>query len=327
MAVYTVLEHEEIAAFMTRYGLGQLLGARPIADGIENSNYFLQIDQTRDGSEDSSAPVGEYVLTLFEEQPAEELARLFAFTTWLHEQGFPVPYPIPDINGIRLHSLAGKPAIVSPRLPGEHPTRAGTAQCARLGTLLGQLHRRMPDCPHHFESRRGWHWLREIAAQVRPCVTAEEQTLIDELIHHRMPALEAVGLPRAVVHGDLFRDNVLFEHDRLSGVLDFYSAGNGYLLFDLAVCVNDWCSTPEGPLDPERSEALLRAYQQQRTFTPEEAHHWNAMLVMAAGRFWISRLFLRHIPGSHRPGSLVANRDPAPYRAILEAHRRQSVTP
>ena len=128
------------------------------------------------------------------------------------------------------------------------------------------------------------------------------------------------------MHADLFRDNALFVDGRITGVIDFYYAHTGPLLYDLAVTLADWCWVPVkhgSALDADGARALLRAYQAERPLTTAERRGFSDQLRRAALRFWLSRLYDQHHP---REGSLTQTKDPAPFRRLLEACR-QDPTP
>ena len=129
-------------------------------------------------------------------------------------------------------------------------------------------------------------------------------------------------LPEAVLHADLFRDNVMFDGHQLTGLIDFYNAASGPTLYDLAICANDWCVDEQSRLDPHRAAALLSAYAEVRPFTQHEVACWPDMLRVAALRFWLSREIAAR---SHadQPGVLI--KDPKHFMRVLEGHRRVSV--
>ncbi len=125
-------------------------------------------------------------------------------------------------------------------------------------------------------------------------------------------------LPTAVVHADLFRDNVLFDQARVSGLIDFYYACHDYLLFDLAIICNDWAFDDAEHYCPAQWQAFMNAYVRRRTPDEAERAAWPAMLRAAALRFWASRLIDAHFPMS---GEVVHIKDPAPFKRLLLAHR------
>ncbi len=130
---------------------------------------------------------------------------------------------------------------------------------------------------------------------------------------------ERPALPRANLHADLFRDNVLFDGPHLAGLIDFYNACSGWMLYDLAITLNDWCSNTDGSLDPARARALLAAYANRRPFTALEAELWPSMLRVACVRFWLSRL----IAAEAFAGQDVLIHDPAEFERRLA--QRQNV--
>jgi homoserine kinase type II len=304
MSVYTHVSESELAAWLRGYSVGNLAALEPVAAGIENTNYFVNTTQ------------GRYVLTLFERLPADELPFYLGLMAHLARHGIPCPAPIANLSDQYLARLNGKPAALVTWLSGSSIERPGTEECRELGALLARMHLAGRSYAEYLDNPRGPKWWRAAAHDVRPFLDAERQALLDEELRfqslYRFP-----DLPRGPVHADLFRDNALFEGGRISGVIDFYFAGVDCLLFDLAVCANDWClldAEHDCGLDPERTRAMLRAYAQLRPFTALERGAWPVMLRAAALRFWLSRLRDLHLP---RPGVLVHAHDPEHFRAVL----------
>jgi homoserine kinase type II len=308
LSVYTPVTEAELTAWLRRYSVGDLHACEPIESGIENTNYFVTTAQ------------GRYVLTLFERLPAHELPFYLNLMAHLARHGIPAPAPIADLSDQYLGQLNGKPAALVRRLPGASLERPGEAECAELGALLARMHLAGRSYAAYLENPRGPKWWRIAAAEVRPFLDGARWSLLeDELAFHagqRFP-----DLPRGPVHADLFRDNALFESGRISGVIDFYFAGVDCLLYDVAVCANDWCLADvenDAALDAARTQALLRAYEAVRPLSELERAAWPAMLRAAALRFWLSRLHDYHLP---RPGMLVHAHDPEHFRRILECRR------
>lgn len=318
MAVYTVLDRGEIEYFIEPFGIGPLQAFEAVAAGIENSNYFISTDQSGFPSELRTAPEGRYVLTVFESADIDDLNYYIELTTLLNRQGLPVPCPIRDADGNAVHHLQGKPAVLVPRIPGEHPQRPSAAQCAQLGTTLGHLHLACLGWPVSHPSIRGLDWVKATARRIEPLLPAQDRALLLQLDRFDR-AVAGKSLPRAAIHGDIFRDNVLFDGDTLTAVIDFNSAGDGYLLFDLAVAVNDWCSRADGSLDDTLSDALLDAYRAVRPLNEDEQQAWHPCLCVAALRFWVSRQASLLLPQpDQRSGSLVEFKDPEAFRRILQ---------
>ena len=304
MSVYTRVSESELAAWLRSYSVGDLTTLEPIRSGIENTNYFVTTSQ------------GRYVLTLFERLPAEELPFYLDLMAHLARHGIPCPAPIADLSDRYLSRLNGKPAALVTRLPGASNEQPGEAECAELGSLLARMHLAGRSFAGYLENSRGPKWWRSAARAVHPFLDEDTARLLDEELRfqslYRFP-----DLPRGPVHADLFRDNALFEDGRISGVIDFYFAGVDTLLYDCAVCVNDWCLIDprrDRRLEPGRTRAFLRAYAAGRALVALERGAWPVVLRAAALRFWLSRLYDLHLP---RPGMLVHAHDPQHFRDIL----------
>ena len=305
MSVYTPVSEAELDAWLRHYSVGRLQRLEPVKAGIENSNFFVTTTQ------------GRYVLTLFERLPAAELPFYLELMAHLARHGIPSPAPIADLADQYLQQLNGKPAALVMRLPGHSLEQPGEAECSELGALLARMHLAGRSYPAYLENPRGPKWWRGAAADLKPFLNPRQSALLEEELafqsQHRFP-----DLPRGPVHADLFRDNALFENGRISGVIDFYFAGVDCLLYDVAVCANDWCLDADLRLEPARTQALLAAYEALRPITALERSAWPVMLRAAALRFWLSRLHDFHLP---RPGMLVHAHDPEHFRRILECRR------
>ncbi len=304
MSVYTVVERSELEGFLAHYSHSRLIEFAGISAGIENTNYFVTTEQ------------GEYVLTLFEQHTADELDYFLDLMAYLAEHDVPSAHPLADREGHYLRMLKGKPAALVQRLPGrsvDHPT---AAHCLSLGRELGRIHRVGQGFPEHRANTRGPHWWARTARTLEPLLEpADRRLLEEELVFQSDYHFE--GLPRGVIHADLFRDNALFVGDRLTGIIDFYYACDGLLLYDLAITANDWCVTADGGFDEERLEALLRGYREQRSLRPGEPEAWPVMVRAAALRFWLSRLNDLHFP---REGEITHSKDPDVFKRILVSH-------
>lgn len=308
MAVYTEVSFDEAASFFQQLGLGQLHSLEGCAGGIENTNYFASTDQ------------GDWVLTLFERLGFEQLPFYLQLMKHLAQRGVPVPDPQPDAQRPDhiLHRLKGKPAAVVNRLRGKSQLAPQVAHCQAMGQLLAQMHLAARDFDGQQPNLRGLAWWNDTVPVVLPHLDAPQAELLRAELafqNHTAASAAYAALPRGPVHADLFRDNAMFDGDELTGVFDFYFAGLDSWLFDLAVCLNDWCiDLARGTHDAARASAFLAAYSAVRPLTAAERTLLPAMLRAGALRFWISRLWDWHLP---REASMLQPHDPTHFERVL----------
>ena len=310
MSVFTQLARPELETFLAPYGLGRLLDFQGIAAGSENTNYFISLEK------------GEYVLTLVERGPVDEMPFFIQLLDVLHDADLPVPYALRTLDGQALRELKGKPALLQPRLAGKHIREANAQHCTQVGELLGHLHVATRDKLLERKTDRGLDWMLAEGPALKKDLTAEAarllQLALDEISERKAQIL---ALPRANLHGDLFRDNAMFEGTHLTGLIDFYNACSGPMLYDVAIALNDWCADEAGHLDAPRARALLGAYAALRPFTASEAELWPTLLRVACVRFWLSRL----IAARTFAGQDVLIHDPAEFERLLAVHQNVSI--
>ena len=311
MAVYTQVSFDQAQAYFHTLGLGPLTRLEGCAGGIENTNYFADTAQAR------------YVLTLFERLSAEQLPYYLRLMRHLAQHGIPVPNPAADAQGQLLHSLQGRPSCVVSLLAGKSELQPGTDHCAQVGAMLARMHLAGGSFDMQQPNLRGLDWWQRTVPEVLPFVTPEQSALLQsELAAQQALAQTAdyAALPRGPIHADLFRDNVMFApdaqgRDQLTGFFDFYFAGNDAWVYDIAICLNDWCvDTAKGVADAARTDAFMQAYTNVRPLQASEAVVFASLLRAAAFRFWLSRLWDLHLP---RQAAMLKAHDPAPFERIL----------
>lgn len=304
MSVYTTVTEVELTAWLKDYSLGQLLDLQGIASGIENTNYFVTTSN------------GSFVLTLFEKLKSDELPFYLNLMAHLARHGIPCPAPMANRHNQFLGVLNDKPACIVSRLVGKSTTAPSPAQCAAMGAMLGQMHIAGQSFSQIMPNPRGAVWRAATAPQVMRFIDAEQAALLNSEIelHARQ---NYASLPQGLIHADMFRDNVLLLDDRIGGLIDFYFACTDALLYDVAITINDWCMAEKGVLDEVRAQTFLRAYHEVRPLQESEHQAWPLMLRLAALRFWLSRLYDKHLP---RDGELIHAHDPAHFERILKNH-------
>jgi homoserine kinase type II len=302
MSVFTTVSADELNQWLKAYPLGNLLELKGIASGITNTNYFV------------TTTTGRYVLTLFEEHSAEELPYFLNLMTHLAERGVPCPHPVKRNDGAQLDELHGKPAALVSCLAGRDIETPDEIHCAEVGRVLANMHVAGECFTDTGHDTRDAQWRLVTAEKVLGLLSADDQAILNSTMQ-RQTNLNVEALPQGVIHADLFRDNVLFDGNKIGGLIDFYYACRGAFIYDLAIAVNDWCVNADGSLDKPRVMAMLNAYHAVRPLTEQEKAVWTDILPIAALRFWLSRLKDMYFPHA---GELTHAKDPQHFQKILK---------
>lgn len=280
MGLFTPLNDDELRALLARFGVDPL-ATQGVAGGSVNTYYRVESAQ------------GRFFLRVDERADVAAVAHEVALLARITD--VPVPRPQRALDGGWYALHGAKPVLLFTALPGETlPADAlNAAQLAALGRAMAAMHRADPTGigPHRFHPRA---LVEEHYAPLRDRVRAERPdaaAALDEVFREGWARYEFPALPRAIIHADLFADNLHFEGDALTGVLDFEAAGEGPRLLDLAVAVHALCfDVARGAFTPWRVEALAGAYRAEAALTEAERGAWPALLTYGAARFLFTRV-------------------------------------
>jgi homoserine kinase type II len=309
VAVYTEVSDEELSAFLSTYDIGTVLSYKGIAEGVENTNYFLHTTE------------GNFILTLYEKRVKEsDLPFFLGLMQHLASKGLNCPLPVTNRSGEALGRVAGRPSVIISFLDGIAVRRPSAQHCGALGAALAQLHVAGRDFPMNRPnalSLDAWSPLfSQAEAQADTVLQGLAERTRQELAY--LEALWPTDLPAGIIHADLFTDNVFFIGTEVSGLIDFYFACTDAFAYDVAICLNAWCFETDGSFNLTKSQALLAGYQSVRRLDPRESEALPVLCRGSAMRFMLTRLVdWLNVP----PGALVKPKDPLEYDRKLNFHR------
>ncbi len=312
MAVYTLIDEDDLAGLLADFDLGQATSCKGIAEGVENSNYLLETER------------GRFILTLYERRVrAADLPYFLDLMRWLARRGFPCPTPMADRSGAMLKTVRQRPAALVSFLQGvsvQHPT---PPHCREAGIGLARLHLAGAGFAGRRENTLGQATWRGLFSSLESAADSLRGGLAADILAD-LAALEVAwpkALPQGSIHADLFPDNVFFMGERFSAAIDFYFACTDALAYDLAVCLNAWAFEPDGRFKPACALAMIEGYETLRPLSAAERAALPTLARGAAMRFFLTRLADW---GATPAGALVRPKDPMEYEARLAVFRSRS---
>lgn len=288
MGVFTALGEAELVGLAAEFELGAVTEFRSIAAGTINSNYEL------------TAAGNRYFMRINEGKAEVDVAWEARLVSALASAGVHTPPPLIAKSGMpyaAIVSSAGRKwASVFPWRNGSHIAAEAvtTAHAEQFGAALAELHVAGLALPPAW--RRGSIYDQDhLVTRFERCARVDDKALTraiailrEELAVARDAAATRRAATHGMIHGDLFRDNVLWDGDRISAILDFEQASGGSLVYDLAVCINDWCWTTFPRFD--LAAALVGGYARVRPLTPADRAALPIEVRAAAARFTLTRV-------------------------------------
>ena len=301
MAVYTSINASDLSEWFKKFKFKDFVDFKGISSGVTNSNFLIFMHHSN------------YILTIFEHNSIEELPFYVDLMTYLSKENFLCPRPIENNSGQALAILKEKPALMVSFLDGTEIAIRDSKSCYSVGKYLAKLHLVTNNFPQSNKNTRGLNWMSDMYLNLKKYLSLEDQKIIElEINYHKK--IDKVELPEGIIHGDLFRDNVLFLNDKVSGFIDFYYACNDRFIYDIAIAMNDWCIDEDGKINNLMYLEFIKGYQSERELTDNEQKYLNEALRLAALRFWLSRLDDFH---NMKEGEITTTKDPNHFKDIL----------
>ena len=306
MAVYTKLSKEDIIFILSDYQIGNLIEFQGIQDGIENTNYFIKTKK------------GKFILTIFENRVnSQDIPFFINLMKFLNENNFISPEPLENKEGKILNKFKTKKFILVTFLEGKPKVKITPNDCYLIGDLIGNLQNKSRYCDLIRKNSLSLEECKKIFQDFKNSISENEINILRDGLYDLIEdslkdCLEKwpTHLPKGIIHGDLFPDNVFFLNNKVSGVIDFYFSCVDIKIYEIAIVINAWCFDQHNTLNIEKVTNLIKGFTLHNNLTKDELFSLNILAKGASLRFLITRLFDWY---NTPKNSYVKRKDPQEY--------------
>ena len=310
MAVYTQISIDELNLFLSKYNIDNINELSGIKGGTSNSNYLLTADNKK------------FILTIFEERTNQEnLPFYFDLMNHLNAHDIKCPEVIKDKQGNFSNSIKQKHAVITSFLTGSSLEKIKPIHCSNLGLTIAKMHNASEKLNIKRENELGFDKLGIIIEKLKTYkkhIDDEKLKFIEDEFLFLSREISK-DLPSGIIHADLFPDNIFFEENNLTGIIDFYFSCNDFYAYEIAICLNAWCfEDSNNEFNPTKAKYLLGSYNQERKFSNEEVEALPLLARASALRYLLTRLLDFY---SHEDSDLILKKDPNEYISKLRFHQ------
>ena len=278
LAYYTKINKLEFKKYLEDYSLEDLNYFKGIKEGIENTNYFFKTKSNK------------YVLTIYENKITERIKEknLFFFVeliNFLRKVKFPCPKILYNNNNKQLNSYKNKQFTIIDFVKGKIEKKISIQHCYKLGKVLATLHKKTL---RFKKERKNNFSLNEWSKSIKKIKLSKKESIFLKKEINYIKKNWPKKLPKGIIHGDLFPDNVFFKNNNIVGIIDLSNACNDFFCYDLSICINSWCY--EKKLNIDKMRNLIKGYNSIRKIKIQEIKYLNLFLRASSLRFYLSRL-------------------------------------
>ena len=284
MAVYTKINKRDISYINKKFEIEKIIDFKGIKQGIENTNYLLRSKNKK------------FILTIFEKRVSKkEIPFFLKLMDKLNNSKINCPKPLKTINGSYLIKLKNKTACIVSFLEGKDKKKLNPKNCFKIGKTIAQIHLVTKKMKLFRKNSMGVKNLDPLLKSIKfksKKLNNLEKFLVNNLknIKKNWPK----KLPKGIIHGDLFIDNIFFKKNKLSGIIDFYFAANDYLMYEIAICINALCFDKKNSkfkINKKKIKNLIKGYESIKKISLKEKKSLNILCKGAAIRYLLTRLY------------------------------------
>ena len=301
MAVFTSINFDELSIWLKQFNLGNLIDFQGISSGVTNTNYLIDVEDAR------------FILTIFEDTQFDDLSFYIDLMSFLSKNHILCPQPILNKNEKHLSLIKNKPALLVSFLNGIEKEDVSSDNCFGVGKALANFHLKGAKFQQKRKNTRNLSWIKTTHENLSNLLSVDDNKIIEKEFTFQQDNIYE-NLAQGIIHADLFIDNVLFDGDNVSGIIDLYYACTDKYIYDIAIALNDWCIDDMGEIDIRRMKNFIKGYDSLRKLEGDEVEALPAHLRLAALRFWLSRLYDFH---NVRQGEDITIKDPDHFKNIL----------
>jgi homoserine kinase type II len=310
MAVYTKINKRDISSINNQFEIGKIIDFKGITKGIENTNYLLKTKKNK------------FILTIFEKRVSnKEIPFFMKLMEILHSSNINCPEPLKNKNGSYLIKLRNKSACVVSFLDGKDKIKLNSKNCFAVGKMIAKIHLATKNIKISRKNSMGIKELGPLLKSIK--FKSKKFSNLEKFLTNNLNDIKKnwpLGLPKGIIHGDLFIDNIFFKKDKLSGVIDFYFAANDIFMYEIAICINALCFDQKNSkfkLNKQKISELIKGYESVKKISYKEKKSLNILCRGAAIRYLLTRLF----DYSNTPNTaLIKIKDPNEYYQKLITH-------
>ena len=310
MAVYTKIYKRDISNINKKFETEKIIGFKGIKQGIENTNYLLKSKKNK------------FILTIFEKRVSKkEIPFFMSLMDQLNTYKINCPKPIKSKSGNYLINIKNKSACIVSFLNGRDKKSLNPKNCYEIGKMIAQMHLSTSKIKLYRKNSMSIKNLNPLLNSIK--FKSKKFTNLEKFLKNNFKDIKKKWpkkLPKGIIHGDLFIDNIFFKNNKLSGIIDFYFAANDYFMYEIAICINALCFdkiNSKFKINKQKIRNLIKGYENIKKISAKEKQSLNILCRGAAMRYFLTRLYdYTNTPKT----ALIKIKDPREYYQKLIIH-------